>query len=258
MEEETVILKGRVEKTDIKYVWVSGGGCSACEDLDGEEFDSADDIPDRPHPNCQCYVDVIEVEGDDEDGEGHGGGDEKGKGDEPCEECQELFYEEVEELEEMLGDAGSLIDEIEAAIDEFLDFLNKNFIEPVIDAVNTAVDALEQIIGTVEDFIRNYEDMKEANTIDADKYFHAKANCEGAQRGEIGEAVAQGLSDLREFTDHYRNVYEKGMSEAESAKDSAEDQEANEYGREQGQNNPYEDCGDSVEKYRPPSLPEEY
>lgn len=33
------------------------------------------------------------------------------------------------------------------------------------------------------DFLRNYEDMKDANTIGADKYFHYKANYEASSRG---------------------------------------------------------------------------
>ena len=38
---------------------------------------------------------------------------------------------------------------------------------------------------------RLYDDMKEANTIGADKYFHAKANAEVSQLGDTGENVLQ-------------------------------------------------------------------
>ena len=38
--------------------------------------------------------------------------------------------------------------------------------------------------------------MKDANTIGADKYFHSKANCDGAKRGELGAKVAKGISDF--------------------------------------------------------------
>ena len=48
------------------------------------------------------------------------------------------------------------------------------------------------------------------------------------------------------------------MTEIESAKDSADDEEANKYGRSQGKNNPNENCGDLVEIYRPYGLPEKY
>ena len=36
-------------------------------------------------------------------------------------------------------------------------------------------------IGAVGDFLGKYRDMREANTIGADKYFHCKANCEATQ-----------------------------------------------------------------------------
>ena len=100
--------------------------------------------------------------------------------------------------------------------------------------------------------------MKETNTIGADKYFHSKANCEASQLGDFGEITAKGISDLREFADSFKNVYIKGMTEIESIKDSADDEEANKYGRSQGKNNPNENCGDLVEIYRPNGLPEKY
>jgi len=43
--------------------------------------------------------------------------------------------------------------------------------------------APEQAVGAVGDFVGNYMDMREANTIGADRYFHCKANCEAAKRG---------------------------------------------------------------------------
>ena len=48
------------------------------------------------------------------------------------------------------------------------------------------------------------------------------------------------------------------MSIAKSVKDSAEDQQANEYERKQGIENPYNYCGDFVEIYRPNGLPDKY
>jgi len=48
------------------------------------------------------------------------------------------------------------------------------------------------------DMWMNYEDMKKANTIGADKYFHCMANCEAARRGPGGVLAAQVISNLRE------------------------------------------------------------
>ena len=97
-----------------------------------------------------------------------------------------------------------------------------------------------------------------AKDIGADKYFHSKANCEASQLGDFGEITAKAISDLRELTDSFKNVHLKGMTEAESAKDSADDEKANKYGRNQGRNNLNENCGDLVEIYRPNGLPTKY
>lgn len=46
----------------VKYVWRSEGGdktCDECSSLDGEEFDSLDDAPSKPHPNCKCEIEAV-------------------------------------------------------------------------------------------------------------------------------------------------------------------------------------------------------
>ena len=59
---ENVILKGGVSYN--RYVWRSEHGentCEYCSSLDGKEYESYDQIPDQPHPNCKCYVEVKKV-----------------------------------------------------------------------------------------------------------------------------------------------------------------------------------------------------
>ena len=36
--------------------------CDVCADIDGQEFDYYDEVPERPHPNCKCYVEIVEYE----------------------------------------------------------------------------------------------------------------------------------------------------------------------------------------------------
>lgn len=58
---ENVVLKGGI--SNVRYIWHSEQGentCEECLDLDGLEFDTFDEIPERPHPNCQCVVDIVE------------------------------------------------------------------------------------------------------------------------------------------------------------------------------------------------------
>ena len=36
--------------------------CEECRKLDGREFDFYDEVPERPHPNCKCRVEIVEGE----------------------------------------------------------------------------------------------------------------------------------------------------------------------------------------------------
>lgn len=58
-------LYGYVSNTNIEYEWKSEpGACEICQGMDGTIYDSANNIPDRPHPNCKCWIDVQEEEPD--------------------------------------------------------------------------------------------------------------------------------------------------------------------------------------------------
>jgi hypothetical protein len=54
-----------------------------------------------------------------------------------------------------------------------------------------------------DDFISNYTDMRTANTIGADKYFHCTANCQATNRGDGGWNAARFISETRELTDYH-------------------------------------------------------
>lgn len=44
----------------VGYVWVaSPNSCEACQELDGKTFETEDDIPSIPHPNCGCTVERL-------------------------------------------------------------------------------------------------------------------------------------------------------------------------------------------------------
>lgn len=217
-----------LESIITKYVWVTNGGCEACNELDGQEFDSIDDIPDKPHPGCQCSVKEVE--------------------DEPC-DCAEL----LDELSEIVGDANCLQDELGNMIAELSN--QDDFFK---SAAQSVLDDMENWDNAVGDFARNYNDMVEANTIGADKYFHSKANCEAAQRGFDGEVVSRALSIYRELEEGSRKVLFEGKDLIEQIEDAKRDMKANDYGREQGKKYPDNNPGDLVKKYRPNGLDPKY
>ena len=97
-------------------------------------------------------------------------------------------------------------------------------------------------------FLRNYSDMRAANTIDGDKYFHCKANCEAARCGPNGPGLACFISDGREWFD--QNIKRDPPSA------SQEDQVANKYGRDHA--NDLGMCSGVCGPFRPRGLPPQF
>ncbi|NXG16981.1 SAA protein, partial [Grallaria varia] len=94
-------------------------------------------------------------------------------------------------------------------------------------------------VGGSRDMLRAYQDMRKANYIGADKYFHARGNYEAARRGPGGAWAAKVISDAREG---FQSLSGRG------AEDTRADQEANKWGRSGGDPN----------RYRPKGLPKKY
>ncbi|KAG8540459.1 hypothetical protein GDO81_019266 [Engystomops pustulosus] len=89
------------------------------------------------------------------------------------------------------------------------------------------------------DMARAYKDMRQANYIGADKYFHARGNYDAANRGKGGAWAARVISNARE---RVQTIGGRGL------KDSAADQRANKWGR----------SGRDPNHFRPKGLPKKY
>lgn len=109
---------------------------------------------------------------------------------------------------------------------------------------------IDQVVGAVRDFRENYDDMVEADTIGADKYFHCKANCQAARRGPLGLGVAGNIDMGREATATVR----KGVN----ARDFIEDMTANLRGLGGGAFHPEESCSEICAAHRPRALNPKY
>ncbi|XP_072879325.1 serum amyloid A-1 protein-like isoform X2 [Chlorocebus sabaeus] len=87
-----------------------------------------------------------------------------------------------------------------------------------------------------QDMWRAYSDMREADYINADKYFHARGNYDAAQRGPGGVWAAEVIrEDIQKLL-------------GRGAEDTLADQAANEWGR----------SGKDPNHFRPAGLPEKY
>ncbi len=105
------------------------------------------------------------------------------------------------------------------------------------------------------DFWKNYKDMRNANTIGADRYFHCKANYEATKRGWDGFAAAGFLSNMREAGNLAIDPIKKGRF---PVKDTIEDQHANKYGRGAARSGEYSSAREACAIYRPAGLDDKY
>ncbi|MBS4759325.1 MAG: hypothetical protein KHX03_01340 [Clostridium sp.] len=118
-------LYGHVTKENVEYEWkTEPGACEVCQEMNGKIYDSANDIPDRPHPNCKCHIEILEKDSDELISD-------------PIEAHREKIKDKKRnelELAKMLGDAKSL----EQEIDEYIKRVNEQDIE--IERLENAID----------------------------------------------------------------------------------------------------------------------
>ena len=280
---ENIILKGGISYN--KYVWHSENSentCDICKSLEGQEFDFYDEVPQRPHPNCKCYVEIVEY--DDKNSI-----PETNENEEPCDTIYEIEAL-ISNIEGGIQESESLVDEVETEVqdlendvlrvqnliqdtDATLEILSEEYGKHLSECENN-VDAdyaymyakkaewqtlLHDILGilnpigafldTLKIFISNYVELLyhayHLKEFEMDKYFHSKANCEATQEmGILGEKYAEFLSNQKENFDQWNNMYAKShkVTIEEAIADSERDQVANRLGRERGRKYPYCDC----------------
>jgi hypothetical protein len=56
----------------------------------------------------------------------------------------------------------------------------------ICEAVSPVISTVKEALGATGDYKENDNDMRQANMIGGDKYFHCKANCQAASRGPTG------------------------------------------------------------------------
>jgi hypothetical protein len=122
--------------------------------------------------------------------------------------------------------------------------------DPSMVTLGITAELTAQGLGAVADFLENFFDMLNANTIGADAYFHCKANCDATQRGPGGEAAAELLSELREIWD----ANDPRWWKRDSADQCNADRAVNRFGRDEANYSPSETCERICAPMRPPGL----
>ena len=118
-------LYGYAVKENVIYQWSSeSGACEVCKEMDGKLFESTDEIPDRPHPNCKCHIEILEKESDEINKD-------------PIEAHRKKIKDTKRnelELAKLLGDTKSLEEEI----DEYIRQVNKQ--EKELNKLENSID----------------------------------------------------------------------------------------------------------------------
>ncbi len=288
---ENLLLKGYISNK--KYVWHSEMGehtCEVCADLDGQEFDSYEEVPQRPHPNCKCTVEIVES------ASAKGGDSEPSKDDEPCDLIEDIDTL-IGELEETQQSINALIEDAQSDLQDLENDLNR--VQNLINDADETLIALSEEYGkhlpgcennvdkdyaymyekrdilvnlskdiqnlfspyrnfieTCNIFISNYLELLYhaymLKEFEMDKYYHSKANCEATQKmGMLGNLYATILSDSKEWYDQYTYVHTHKVSVEEAIADSERDQVANRLGRERGRKYPNCDCSILMSDLKP-------
>ena len=157
-EEHTKTLYGNVNLNDYYFEWHSEpGACEKCQSMDGKTFDDANEIPDKPHPNCKCWIERKKYPSSD-----------------PIEQRRDKIQEQKDlelEFEKLKGDVAVLEDETE---------LNIGMLE-------TELETLEKF-----EYIINPEYLK---PLDAEKIQEVKHHFEDEKINQ--QKVNRKVKDLR-------------------------------------------------------------
>lgn len=236
---ENTVLKGGISYN--KYVWHSENGehtCEVCKSLDGKVFDFYDEVPERPHPNCKCTIEIIEnnnIEANSHEQE------------EPC-DCYK-FIERIDELVDKISTLREVINIRSSYIMEQLGYDLSLYLENWGHSILKQLSNSDNILG---DLTSNFIESRENIFVNSDKFYHSKAFCEVAQReNEILNTIAIGAGQFRESLQFVESLIIEQKSWSEAVKEYQADMNANKTGLEIGKNYPNDDCGTILKEICP-------
>ncbi len=250
-EIEHTVLKSGI--SNYKYIWRSEKGehtCDKCKSLDGTIYELWDEVPQRPHPNCKCKIEVLEIPEED------------------IQNSNDIYNQETNSYKNKINDLLKQINDLEIEITkiinslllifkevkEWLIVINEikeilihlpihiNQINKIQTNCNKAEESVKIIIKDIEYAQKVYEIFllhkkeMENDTRNIDKYYHAKANCESATLGKIEEKWALLFSIAKEIDDFRRKVFILHWDTNKVLQDCYEDLQADFYGLQQGKN----------------------
>lgn len=225
------VLKGGISYN--KYVWHSENGehtCDVCKLLDGQVFDFYDEVPERPHPNCKCYVEIVENMNKQPQN--------KKEDEEPC-DC----YKFIEQIDALLEEIKTLREVIAISMSNIPELLSYELSLGLNSVGQWLLEKFSKFDNLLGDLTSNFVESRENIFENSDKYYHTKAFCEVAQReSEINNMIALGAGRFREVLQGVESLINEEKTWSEAVKEYQADMAANKEGIELGKNNPNENC----------------
>ena len=150
-------LYGGVEKNEFNYEQkAEPGACEVCQELDGTVYETSDEIPSKPHPNCKCWINLVQKESPTTT--------------DPIEIRREQAKDRKRaqfELEKLLGDVKVLQDEVDAYVNDLEKYTNQiDELEEIYNLNNLKAEDKNKIAQTRQKIkINKNEGQKIANEI---------------------------------------------------------------------------------------------
>lgn len=213
-----IILKGGI--SNVKYVWHSENGentCEKCKALDGTTYDFADEVPERPHPNCKCHVEIVE---------------DKNQG--VC-DCHKF----IDRINGILDEINTLRNVIAIKISNMKELMMYDLELGTEQIGQWFLEQYSQMDNVLGDLTSAFVESRENIYANSDKYYHMKAYCKVAQReSEIANMIALGIGNIREVGQGLISLASKEVSFKEAIRNLNEDIRANQTGTVIGKNYP--------------------
>lgn len=221
-----IVLKGGI--SNVKYVWHSENGentCEKCKSLDGTTYDFADEVPERPHPNCKCHVEIVED-----------------KNQEVC-DCHKF----IDRINGILDEINTLRNVIAIKISNMKELMMYDLELGTEQIGQWFLEQYSQMDNVLGDLTSAFVESRENIYANSDKYYHMKAYCKVAQReSEISNKIAELSGEFREAWQFTTEVISQQENYTQALKNYHADKNANKTGFELGTNFPNDSCDDII------------
>ena len=192
------LIYGGVSKYNaagVIFEWVSEStACETCKSLNGTYYNSIEDIPDRPHPNCKCYVKDIHIGTED--------------------------YESLQrEIDKIYGDLSSLRDQILTSMNEEESDIQNSEIQDLLDDVYAFEYDLDEVSS-------DFEQVSEEDSTGNFERFKAKINEIKNNFQELKQKIIEKINGLKkEVCDCIDTIkkFDETLTDAENTKNKIDD-----------------------------------